>query len=140
AAPAAPTAAPPTQVVAAAQPAPAIVAKPTTPPAPASAPTPTFEHVAEHAVANAEPRIAAPAPHGLLTWRDDTLNNDSLLISAEDLPTLPTGQVYAAWLAGKNDRLFLGTLAPGKGGALSLAFASSDNANLLADFDHLTIS
>ena len=78
----------------------------------AAAPLPTFERVAEQ-----EPKIAAPQPRGLVTWRDDTLRNDSLLVSADDLPALPGGQVYAAWLSGKdNNNLFLGTLAPGKGG------------------------
>ncbi len=101
----------------------------------AAAPTPTFERIAEQ-----EPRIAAPEPQGLLTWRDDTLPNDSLRVAAEDLPNLPSGQVYAAWLAGNNDNVFLGALSPGSGGAQVLVYAASDQANLLADFDHLTIS
>lgn len=99
-------------------------------------PTPSFERVAEQ-----EPRIAAPQPKGLVTWRDDTLRNDSLLISAEDLPLLSGGQVYAAWLSGKdNNNVFLGTLSPGSGGAQVLTFASTDHTNLLADFDRLTVS
>jgi plastocyanin len=114
--------APPTAVV--------VVAKPTAP-----APLPTFERVAEQ-----EPRVAAPQARGLVTWRDDTLRNDSLLVSADDLPALPGGQVYAAWLSGKDNNLFLGTLAPGKGGAQVLTFASPDHANLLGEFDRLTVS
>src|SRR5437879_2847311 len=42
-----------------------VVVKPTAPPP--AAPTPTFERVSDQ-----EPRIAAPQPHGQLTWRDDT--------------------------------------------------------------------
>ncbi|HEY3061980.1 MAG TPA: hypothetical protein VGL99_23635 [Chloroflexota bacterium] len=118
-----------------AQPAAVVVARPTTQPPAAPAPKPTFERVAEQ-----EPRIAAPQPHGLLAWRDDTLRNDSLLISAEDLPNLPNGQVYAAWLSGRSDNLFLGTLAPGQGGAQVLNFAATDHANLLGVFDRLTVS
>jgi plastocyanin len=119
-------AAPPTAVA---------VVKRTPAPAVAAAPTPTFERVADR-----EPRVAAPQPHGLLTWRDDTLRNDSLLVSAEDLPSLSNGQVYAAWLSGKDDNLFLGTLAPGQGGAQVLNFAATDHVNLLSAFDRLTVS
>jgi plastocyanin len=129
-----PTAAPPATRVPIAQPTVVVVAKPTQPPV-AAAPTATFERVAEQ-----EPRVAAPQPHGLVTWRDDTLRNDSLLVSAEDLPTLPRGQVYAAWLAGQDNSVFLGTLAPGAGGANVLSYAATDHANLLGDFDRLTIS
>jgi hypothetical protein len=117
-----PTPAPPATRVPIAQPTVVVVAKPTQPPV-AAAPTATFERVAEQ-----EPRVAAPKPHGLVTWRDDTLRNDSLLVSAEDLPTLPRGQVYAAWLAGDDNSVFLGTLAPGAGGANVLSYAATDHA------------
>jgi plastocyanin len=136
-----PTTAPPaTQVpiaqptAAAAQPTIVVASKPTPP---AAAPTPTFERVVEQ---KPEPRIAAPQAKGLLTWRDDTLSNDSLLISTEDLPSLSGGQVYAAWLGGKDSSIFLGTLAPGSAGTQVLTFAASDQANLLGDFDRLTVS
>src|SRR5262249_52255561 len=129
-----PTAVPPATRVPIAQPTVVVVAKPTQPPV-AAAPTATFERVAEQ-----EPRVAAPQPHGLVTWRDDTLRNDSPLVSAEDLPTLPRGQVYAAWLAGEDNSVFLGTLAPGAGGAKVLSYTATDHANLLGDFDRLTIS
>ncbi len=128
-----PTAAPPATQVPIAPPTVA-VSKPTPPPV-VVAPTPTFERVAEQ-----QPRIAAPQPHGLVTWRDDTLRNDSLLIAAEDLPTLPNGQVYAAWLAGNGNSVFLGTLAPGSGGAQVLTYAASDHVNLLSDFDRLAVT
>jgi plastocyanin len=83
--------------------------------------------------------FATPDGLGLAAWHDDTLVNDALFVSAEDLPTLSSGQAYAAWLSGDEGNLLLGTLAPGRGGALALAFAAPDHANLLGTFDRLTI-
>ena len=83
------------------------------------------------------------AARGLLAWRDETLRNDSLLLAANDLPSLNDDQVYTAWLSGPAGDLFLGTLGTQDTGAQShthsLTFAAPDHANLLAGFDHVAV-
>ena len=118
------------------------------------APTPTFERVreAEPTVgAPAKPTVAPPTPttaavqaHGLLTWRDDTLRSDGVLVSVEDLPSLSGDLVYGAWLNGAGGNLFLGTLdapAPGTQGTVrSLTFVAPDHANLPADYESVIVT
>jgi plastocyanin len=134
-------------VACSAAPTPVAVA-PTAAPAPptvAVAPTPTFERVRE-----AEPTVGAPAkptaappvptvaaaqPHGVLAWRDDTLRNDGVLVSLEDLPTSPSDSDYATWLIGSDRSVFLGILTDG-----TLSFAAADHGNLLADFDTVAVA
>jgi plastocyanin len=116
------------------------------------APTPTFERVRD-----AEPTVGAPAkptsapaptvvtvqPHGLLAWRDDTLRNDGVLLSMDDLPAPNADTAYGAWLSGPGGNLFLGTLNPvsgALGGTRSLTFAAPDHANLPADYDTVIVA
>jgi plastocyanin len=100
-------------------------------------PTPAFERVIEQ-----EPKVSAPEPKGLVVWRDDTLRNDSLRLSAEDLPVLSANgnQAYAAWLSGKDGSLFLGMLGASSGGTQGLTFAAPDQANLLASYDRVSVA
>ena len=103
------------------------------------APTPTFERVRE-----AEPTVGAVQPHGLFTWRDEIENNDGLQISVEDLPSPANNLVYAAWLQGKDQVLFLGILSTDATGTqphtFGLTFAAPGHANLLGSFDRVTIA
>jgi len=103
------------------------------------APTPTFERVRE-----AEPTVGAVLPTGMLSWRDEVQNNDGLLVLAEDLPALANNLVYAAWLQGVSDSLFLGVLGGDatvlQPNARSLTFASPEHANLLDGFHRVTIT
>jgi len=105
----------------------------------AAAPTPTFERVRE-----AEPTVGAIQPHGLLSWRDEVQNNDALQVVAEDLPPLANNLVYALWLQGTAQSVFLGQLGPDATGAqsnaLGVTYAAPDHANLLEAFDHVTIA
>src|SRR5687767_1917142 len=107
---AAPTAAPPAPETSA----PAKPAAPTpVPPTPVPAlPTATAVRVAAAAPTAVptlapEPKIAAPQPRGSAIWRDDTLRNDAMFVSVEDLPE---GQTYSAWLSGADGELLLGQL------------------------------
>src|SRR5450755_4727033 len=85
-----------------------------------------------------EPTVGAIQPHGSVTWRDEVQNNDALQVSAEDLPSLANDSVYAAWLQGKDQDLFLGVLGTEATGAQShaqsLTFVAPDHANLLDGF------
>jgi plastocyanin len=139
AAPPATTAQPTAAVPVAPTTAPVAVAPTPVPPtvAVAVAPTPTFERVRA-----AEPTVGAVQPHGLLDWRDEVQNNDGLQVSTEDLPSLANNVVYAAWLQGKTQSLFLGVLVPEATGTqtYSLSFAAPDHANLLDGFERVAIA
>ena len=130
-----------------AAPTPALSA-PTAAPAPptlASVPTPTFERVREAeptvgappqpTAAPATPTVAAAQPRGLLAWRDDTVRNDGVTVTLENLPALPSDSDYAAWLVGSNRSDFLGVLRAG-----TVSFAAPDHGNLLADFDKVAVA
>jgi plastocyanin len=130
---AAPAAAPTAALAPTVAPLPEAATEPTTqalapaqPTAAPAAPAPTFERVS-----NTEPRVAAAQPRGLAIWRDEILRNDAVFISTEDLPV---GHEYSAWLSGPNGNLFVGTLAPGAGGALTLTFAAPDQQNVLGEY------
>ena len=88
--------------------------------------------------------MGAIQPHGSVTWRDEVQNNDALQVSAEDLPSLANDSVYAAWLQGKDQNLFLGVLGTEATGAQahaqSLTFVAPDHANLLDGFERVTIA
>jgi plastocyanin len=119
-------------------------AAPTAAPAQAaSQPTPTFEPVAD---VGKEPTIAAAptaAPSaqasGALSWRDQVLRNDQVIVAVSGLPALQAGQVYAAWLGGKDKSLALGKLS-GSGDAATAIYVSPTNENLLATFDQIYIT
>jgi len=128
----APAAEPPTA-------APAAAAQPTS--APAAQPTPTFEPASDTAK---EPTIgAAPTATtqaaGALVWRDQVLRNDGIIVSVNGLPAPQSGQVYAAWLAGQDASLPLGTLNAASDPA-TLTFVSPTNDNLLSKFDKVYIT
>jgi hypothetical protein len=95
-------------------------------------------------VREAEPTVGVIQPTGLLTWRDDIQNNDGVRVAAEDLPPLANNLVYAAWLQGNAQSLFLGVLEADatvvQPNARSLTFAAPDHANLLDGFDRVTIA
>jgi plastocyanin len=121
------------------------IAKPATTPTPVAEstpapapPTPTAVVVPVATVAvESEPKIAAAQAKGQAIWRDDTLRNDAIFVTVEDLPALPNGQTYSAWLYGRNgrdDNLPLGALDEVSGGLLGVTFASSDEENLLESY------
>ena len=120
-------------------------AAPAAPPTAAAVapPTPTFEPVTD---AGKEPTVAAaptaaPAAQGrgALAWRDQVLRNDEVIVSVSGLPAPQAGQVYAAWLGGKDQSLPLGPLSAGSDPA-TLTFVSPTNDNLLATFDQVYIT
>jgi plastocyanin len=125
-----PTAAPAAQPTAAAQPA-------------AAQPTPTFESVTD---VGTEPTVAAqptaaPAAvaSGALSWRDQVLRNDQVVVAVAGLPAPQAGQVYAAWLGGKDISLPLGKLS-GSDEAATVIYISPTNDNLLGKFDQIYIT
>jgi plastocyanin len=125
-------------------------APPTDPPAPqptsgtAAVPTPTFEPASD---AGAEPTVgaeptlgAAPsAAGGALAWRDQVLRNDQVNITISGLPAPQPGQVYTAWLGGKDGSVPVGTLSAGADQA-TLTFVSPSNDNLLGKFNQIYIA
>jgi len=119
-------------------------AQPTAAPQPAaSQPTPTFESVAD---VGKEPTIAAApttapvaAASGALSWRDQVLRNDQVIVAVSGLPAPQAGQVYAAWLGGKQKSLPLGKLS-GSDAAATVTYISPTNDNLLATFDQIYIT
>src|SRR5207248_453531 len=83
--------------------------------------TPTFESVAD---VGKEPTVAAvptagiptqggapAAASGALSWRDQVLRNDQVIVAVTGLPAPQAGQVYAAWLGGADKSLPLGKLS-----------------------------
>src|SRR5262245_22213879 len=127
----APTAAPaPPTAVPAPTTAPTAAAAPT-----ASVPTPTFESVSDQ-----EPTVGAVAASGTLGWRDQILRNDAVVISINGLSTPESGQVYAAWLAGKDSSLALGTLSAGSNGVATLNYVSTTNDNLLGIYERVYVT
>jgi plastocyanin len=132
----APAAEAPTAAPAAPTAAPAATAAPTTAPAPtAGLPTPTFESVSDQ-----EPTVGAPTASGTLGWRDQILRNDAVFISINGLTAPESGQVYAAWLAGKDSSLALGTLSAGSNGVATLNYVSPGNDNLLGKYERVYIT
>lgn len=75
-----------------------------------------------------------------LAWRDDIVFNDALLVSAAGLPAPEDGTIYAAWLAGTDASLFLGTLAAEGDGPATLIYRSPTHENLLARYDRAFIT
>lgn len=131
----APTAAP---AATAAQPTAAPAAQPTA--APAVQPTPAFESVTDvEPTIGVEPTIAAVQASGALAWRDQILRNDAVAINIAGLTPPAAGQVYAAWLSGKQGSLPIGTLSAGLAGA-TLTYVSPTNANLLGEFERAYIT
>jgi plastocyanin len=132
----APAAEAPTAAPAAPTAAPAPTTAPTTAAAPtANVPTPTFEPVSDQ-----EPTVGAVAASGTLGWRDQILRNDAVIISINDLTAPESGQVYAAWLAGKDSSLALGTLSAGSNGVATLNYVSPTNDNLLGAYERVYIT
>lgn len=127
----APTAAPP-----AVQPT-TVAAQPTVAP-----PTPTFEQVTD-----VEPTVGAASPlpatatqaSGALAWRDRVLRNDEVIVNVTGLTPPDAGQVYAAWLSGKDNSLPLGALSIGAAGA-TLSYVSPTNDNLLGLFERIYVT
>jgi hypothetical protein len=125
---------PPVPTAAPIVPTPAPIVPTPAPPVPTAVPTPVPTQVEVKREV-----ISAPPARGLAVWRDDTLRNDALFVSTEDLPNLANGQTYGAWLQGKDGNLFLGSLSPGSASTLVLTFASPNQINLLGDYERLTI-
>jgi plastocyanin len=125
------------------QPTAAPAAQPTA--APAAQPTTVFESVPEPTVGALPTAAPTAAPQavvqaaGALSWRDQILRNDSVLVSATGLPAPQAGQVYAAWLGGKDGSLPLGALSA-TGNPATLTFISPINDNLLGKFDQVYIT
>lgn len=118
-----------------ASPLPPTVAPSSTPEAAATVPAAT-------ATLEAAP-VATPAAGTevvTLAWRDDIVFNDAVLVSASGLPAPEAGTVYAAWLAGTDDSLFLGTLATEANGPATLTYRSPTHENLLARYDRAFIT
>ena len=119
-------------------------AQPTAAAQPAAAqPTPTFEPVTD---VGKEPTVAAqptaaPAAtaSGALSWRDQVLRNDQVIVAVAGLPALQAGQVYAAWLGGKDKSLPLGKLS-GSGDTTTLTYISPTNDNLIGSFNQVYIT
>src|SRR5262245_57628504 len=133
---AAPAAEAPTTAPAPPTAAPAPTTAPTAAAAPtASVPTPTFETVSDQ-----EPTVGAVAASGTLGWRDQILRNDAVVISIDELTAPESGQVYAAWLAGKDRSLALGTLSAGSNGVATLNYVSPTNDNLLGAYERVYIT
>jgi plastocyanin len=134
----APTQEAPTAAPAAAAPTAAAAAAPTA----ATQPTPTFESVAD---VTQEPTIAAlptaaPASTGgALSWRDQVLRNDQVIVAVTGLPAPQAGQVYAAWLGGTDQSLPLGKLS-GSGDTATVTYISPTNDNLIAKFSQIYIT
>src|SRR3954454_11289537 len=104
-------------------------------------PTPTFESVTD---VGKEPTVAAPtaAPataSGALSWRDQVLRNDQVIVAVAGLPALPAGQVYAAWLGGADKSLPLGKLS-GSGDTTTVTYISPTNDNLIGSFDKIYVT
>ncbi len=112
-------------------------------PTAATQPTPTFEPVAD---VGKEPTVAAlpaaaPAAtaSGALSWRDQVLRNDQVIVAVNGLPALPAGQVYAAWLGGADKSLPLGKLS-GSGDTATVTYISPTNENLIGSFSQIYIT
>lgn len=101
----------------------------------AAQPTPSFESVTD-----TEPTIGAAPASGAMAWRDQVLRNDATFVSISGLPALEAGQVYAAWLSGKENSLALGPLSAGSGGTATLNYLSPAQENLLAAYDRVYIT
>ncbi|MBK9710855.1 MAG: cupredoxin domain-containing protein [Kouleothrix sp.] len=125
-------------------------AAPAAPTAAPAQPTPTFESVADTtkeptiaaptaAPPTAPPTAAAPASSGALSWRDQVLRNDEVVVAASGLPALPAGQVYAAWLGGKDQSLPLGALSA-SGDPATLTYVAPNSDNLLGTFDQVYVT
>jgi hypothetical protein len=113
--------------------------------APAAQPTTVFEAAPEPTVGalpTAAP-TAVPQPAvqvaGALSWRDQILRNDQVLVTAIGLPAPQAGQVYTAWLGGKDGSLPLGALSAA-GDPATLTFISPINDNLLGKFEQVYIT
>ncbi|MFN8501171.1 cupredoxin domain-containing protein [Kouleothrix sp.] len=125
-----------------AQQAPTAAALPTAAPL---APTPTFEPAADAeptvgAAPTAAPTAATAAQGGgALAWRDQVLRNDEVIVSVSGLAAPPSGQVYAAWLGGKDASLPLGPLTLSSDPA-TLTFVSPNNENLLGTYSQVYIT
>jgi plastocyanin len=132
----APAAEAPTAASASPTTAPAPTTAPTAAPAPtADVPTPTFDSVSDQ-----EPTVGALAASGTLGWRDQILRNDAVIVSISELNAPESGQVYAAWLAGTDSSLSLGTLSAGSNGVATLNYVSPTNANLLGAYERVYIT
>jgi len=134
----APTAGIPTQAAAPA------AAAPTAAPAPTAAaqPTPTFESVTDvgkEPTVAAVPTAAPAAANGALSWRDQVLRNDQVIVAVTGLPAPQAGQVYAAWLGGTDKSLPLGKLS-GSGDTATVTYISPINDNLLGSFSQIYIT
>jgi plastocyanin len=98
-------------------------------------PTPSFEPVTDN-----EPTVGAAQANGALGWRDQVLRNDAVIISVSGLTAPESGQVYAAWLSGKDSSLALGKLSAGSNGVATLNYISPTNENLLGTYDRVYIT
>lgn len=72
----------------------------------------------------------------ILHFHDKNAIMDQAVLEALALPVPPTGSQYEAWLAGPTDRISMGILEVDSSGKGSLTYTSSQNANLLALYDH----
>jgi plastocyanin len=76
---------------------------------------------------------------GRLAWQDEVLWNDAVSIVVQGLPPPDDGQVYAAWLVGKDGSLALEILST-DGDETTLSYRSPTHANLLANYDRVYIT
>jgi plastocyanin len=111
-------------------------------PTAAAQPTPTFEPVTDvgkEPTVAAVPTAAPATASGALSWRDQVLRNDQVIVSVAGLPALQPGQVYAAWLGGADQSLPLGKLS-GSGDAAAVTYVSPTNDNLIGSFSQVYVT
>jgi plastocyanin len=105
-------------------------------------PTPTFESVTDvgkEPTVAALPTAAPVAASGALSWRDQVLRNDQVIVAVTGLPTPQAGQVYAAWLGGADKSLPLGKLSA-SGDTATVTYISPTNDNLIGSFDKIYVT
>jgi plastocyanin len=85
------------------------------------------------------PTAAPAAASGALSWRDQVLRNDQVIVAVAGLPAPQAGQVYAAWLGGTDKSLPLGKLS-GSGDTATVTYISPTNDNLIGNFSQVYIT